>query len=459
MWANSRPSTSGGCGSPARAWPTEPAVSWRSHEDDPAPPRACSCSARSPPCAGDLDHHRRPPRGGVLGRRRDECTTCASRQAGDGGRTGAAGHRPGGRGHRRDGVRSSPGSTNADEFWTTSVAGRERDHRGPPRPLGRRRGTSTPRPPPTGAGRKTPSKWGGFLPDVAVRRRWPTASRPPPLAAIEPVQLLASRWRPGPWRDAGYGPSRPGVRSRPGLGGLRRRARHRPGRRLRLPGPGPQYLGDLPQALDHSLPALTEDSFPGVLTNVIAGRIANRLDLGGVNYTVDAACASSLAAVDVACQGADRRRRATWCCAVGPTSTTGSTTTCCSPRCTPSRPPGVRQLRRRGRRDRARRGRRLRRPQAAGRRQRDGDRIYAVIEAVAGSSDGRSLGLTAPARGPAHAPSSGPTSRPRRSPAEVGLVEAHGTGTVVGDRTELAVLTEVFAEPAADRRLGAPSAR
>jgi malonyl CoA-acyl carrier protein transacylase len=30
------------------------------------------------------------------------------------------------------------------------------------------------------------------------------------------------------------------------------------------------------------------------------------------------------------------------------------------------------------------------------------------------------------------------------SPAEVGLVEAHGTGTVVGDRTELATLTDVF---------------
>src|SRR5690606_38556125 len=46
------------------------------------------------------------------------------------------------------------------------------------------------------------------------------------------------------------------------------------------------------------LPTLSEDSFPGVLANVIAGRIANRLDLGGVNYTVDAACASSLAALD-----------------------------------------------------------------------------------------------------------------------------------------------------------------
>ena len=34
--------------------------------------------------------------------------------------------------------------------------------------------------------------------------------------------------------------------------------------------------------------------------NVIAGRVANRLDLGGTNCTVDAACASSLSAVKMA---------------------------------------------------------------------------------------------------------------------------------------------------------------
>src|SRR5205814_6683170 len=43
-----------------------------------------------------------------------------------------------------------------------------------------------------------------------------------------------------------------------------------------------------------------EDSFPGLLGNVVAGRIANRLDLGGTNCVVDAACASSLSAVHLA---------------------------------------------------------------------------------------------------------------------------------------------------------------
>jgi hypothetical protein len=35
-----------------------------------------------------------------------------------------------------------------------------------------------------------------------------------------------------------------------------------------------------------------ESTFPGLLGNVVAGRIANRLDLGGTNCVTDAACAS-----------------------------------------------------------------------------------------------------------------------------------------------------------------------
>src|SRR5207302_6560877 len=45
------------------------------------------------------------------------------------------------------------------------------------------------------------------------------------------------------------------------------------------------------------LPEWTEDSFPGILLNVAAGRVANRFNFGGANYALDAACASSLAAL------------------------------------------------------------------------------------------------------------------------------------------------------------------
>ena len=42
---------------------------------------------------------------------------------------------------------------------------------------------------------------------------------------------------------------------------------------------------------------ITEDSAPGVLPNIIAGRLANVYDFHGPSFTVDAACASVLAAV------------------------------------------------------------------------------------------------------------------------------------------------------------------
>jgi len=47
---------------------------------------------------------------------------------------------------------------------------------------------------------------------------------------------------------------------------------------------------------DHYQP-WQESSFPGLLGNVVAGRIANRLDLGGSNFVTDAACASSISAL------------------------------------------------------------------------------------------------------------------------------------------------------------------
>ena len=71
--------------------------------------------------------------------------------------------------------------------------------------------------------------------------------------------------------------------------------------------------------------------------------------------------------------------------------------------------------------------------------ERDGDRIYAVLRAVAGSSDGRARAHGAACRRAAagHRPG---IREGRVSPATVGLVEAHGTGTPAGDRTEVQAL-------------------
>src|SRR5471030_365477 len=57
---------------------------------------------------------------------------------------------------------------------------------------------------------------------------------------------------------------------------------------------------DVVQRIADSYVGWQEYSFPGLLGNVVAGRIANRLDLGGTNCVVDAACASSLSALHLA---------------------------------------------------------------------------------------------------------------------------------------------------------------
>ena len=50
-------------------------------------------------------------------------------------------------------------------------------------------------------------------------------------------------------------------------------------------------------------PGITEDTMPGELANIIAGRVANLFNFRGPNFTTDAACASGLAAIYAAVRG------------------------------------------------------------------------------------------------------------------------------------------------------------
>ncbi|MCC7040982.1 MAG: SDR family NAD(P)-dependent oxidoreductase [Burkholderiales bacterium] len=294
-------------------------------------------------------------------------------------------------------------------------------------------------------GEMTPSKWGGFL-DPYPFDPLPYGIPPRSLAAIEPVQLLALEASRRALDDAGYGAegrefdrdtaavifgaeAGTDLASAYGFRALWR-----------------QYVGELPPELAGALPSMTEDSFPGILANVIAGRVANRLDLGGSNYTVDAACASSLAAVDVACKelvsgssdmvvcgGADMHNSIVDYLAfssVHALSPTGQCRTFDAAADGIALGEGVAAIV-------------LKRLADA---ERDGDRIYAVIKGVGGASDGKSLGLTAPRAQGQQRTLERAYRRAGVSPRAVGLVEAHGTGTVVGDRTELETLNRFFGE-------------
>ncbi|HUP18744.1 MAG TPA: SDR family oxidoreductase, partial [Gemmatimonadota bacterium] len=292
-------------------------------------------------------------------------------------------------------------------------------------------------------GRTTPTKWGGFLGEMVFD---PTQYGIPPrsIASIDPIQLLSLAMARRALEDAGYD-KREFDRERTSVvfgaeGGTDLSKAY--GFRAMWP----QLVGDLPEALDRVLPVPTEDTFPGVLTNVISGRIANRLDLGGENYTVNAACASSLAAVSIAAQWLGSRTADM--VLVGGADVHNSIGDFLMFSSVHALSPGGRCRTF----DRTADGIGLgegvgvvvlkRRADA----ERDGDRIYAVIQGVGGSSDGRSLGLTAPRREGQMRALARAYEMAGLAPSEVTMMEAHGTGTVVGDRTELQTMEAIFGE-------------
>ena len=145
---------------------------------------------------------------------------------------------------------------------------------------------------------KMHSRWGGFLDPVPFD---PMRYGIPPTAlpSIDPMQLLALVTVDQALRDAGYH-DRDFPREKTsvilglsgGLGDV--------GLQYAVRSMLQQFISKPPAELLQELPEWTEDSFAGLLLNVAAGRVANRFDLGGVNFSVDAACASSLAAVYLA---------------------------------------------------------------------------------------------------------------------------------------------------------------
>lgn len=293
------------------------------------------------------------------------------------------------------------------------------------------------------------SKWGGFIPAIDFDPL-EFGITPQSLSSIEPVQLLSLYVAKRALEDAGYTnlsdvdlDNTSVFFGTEGATDLAYTYSIRSGLM--------QLFGSLPDEINEALPKLTEDSFPGVLSNVVAGRIANRLNLGGRNYTVDAACASSLAAMDVACQELSSGRSdmvlaggADFHNGINDFLMFSSTYALSKKGCSASFSDeadgivlgeGIGVVV-------------LKRLEDA---KRDGNKIYAVIKAIEGSSDGRSLGLTAPNRKGQINALERTYRRAGILPSQVGFVEAHGTGTVVGDRTELSALTDVFVDTGATR--------
>ncbi|MBF6047944.1 acyltransferase domain-containing protein [Streptomyces sp. NRRL B-1677] len=311
---------------------------------------------------------------------------------------------------------------------------------------------------------------GGFVDEFAVVDAARCGIMPAAVPGTEPDQLLALHVAAAAVADAG-GEQRLPDRNRVGVvlgrgnymgAGLARLTQrvgfaHQLVHTLRelLPDLEPGQLERVRAAFTRRLGADSPDAAAGLVPNLVASRTASRLDLRGPAYTIDAACASSLVAVD----------RAVAELATG--------------RCDVMLAGGVHhchditlwsvfsQLRALSPSQRIRPFHRhadglligegsavvvLKRLADA---QRDGDRVYAVVRGTGVSGDGRASGLLSPDPG-------GQVRAVRqawraagldpRAPHCLGLLEAHGTATPAGDTAELTTLAEVFGPEAGGDR-------
>lgn len=203
-------------------------------------------------------------------------------------------------------------------------------------------------------------------------------------------------------------------------------------------------LAALRERLLARLPRFGPDNAAALVPNLTSARVANRFDCMGMNFTVDAACASALLALELGVRDL------------------------LSDKCDTALVGGafiisdliplavftqLNALSRRGeirpfdqQADGTLMGEGvgilvLKRLEDA---EQDRDRIYAVVKGIGTASDGRALGLLAPRV-------EGQELALRRAyemagldPSTVGLIEAHGTATPAGDAAEIESLRRVF---------------
>jgi acyl transferase domain-containing protein/phosphopantetheinyl transferase (holo-ACP synthase) len=221
-----------------------------------------------------------------------------------------------------------------------------------------------------------------------------------------------------------------------------------------FPGASNGVREEIRKRLVAALPPVTPEVVACAMPSLVAGRAANRLNVMGRNYTVDAACASSLVALDNVVRSL-RERRCDLGIAAGvhicqkPGFWLAFQTIGAMSRSGVCRPfaddadgllmgegIGVVVLKR------------------LADALQDGDRIYAAIRAVGVASDGRGTAVMTPRV-------EGQILALRRAyeeagidPQRVTLVEGHGTATVVGDSAEIDTLHAILGRDGPSVALG-----
>ncbi|MEH1885741.1 beta-ketoacyl synthase N-terminal-like domain-containing protein [Nostoc sp.] len=302
---------------------------------------------------------------------------------------------------------------------------------------------------------KTYCKRGGFLPEVDFNPM--EFGIPPSILEVTDVsQLLSLVVAKEAMEDAGYGEKREFNREMVGviLGVAMAKQLGMPlSARLEYPiwekalkssGLSDEDTKKIVDKIKSAYVKWDENAFPGMLANVVAGRIANRLNFGGMNCVVDAACASSFGALKMAISELVEHRSDMML--TGGVDTDNTIMAYISFSKTPAVSPSENVKPFDAKSDGMMLGEGigmivLKRLEDA---ECDNDKIYAVIKGIGTSSDGRYKSIYAPRK-------EGQVKALERayedagfSPATVGLMEAHGTGTMAGDPTEFGSLKDFF---------------
>ena len=196
------------------------------------------------------------------------------------------------------------------------------------------------------------------------------------------------------------------------------------------------------------------DTAMGLIPNLVASLVANRLNLGGTAYTVDAACASSLIAVDHAVKELLSGRSDMVIAGGVHASQNAPFWSIFTQLGALSRNEQIRPFDQRA--DGVLIGEGcgfvvLKRLDDA---IRDGHRIYAVVKGVGVSSDGAGVSVMSPSvKGQAKAIRQA-WQQAKTDLREIGYLEAHGTATQLGDKTELETLLQVFGNETALPKAG-----
>jgi len=326
-------------------------------------------------------------------------------------------------------------------------------------------------------------KRGGFIDEFASFDAFRWGIMPVAAAAADPDQLLGLEISARALADAGYRPEgRDQGRDFPrhttsiilGHGCYVSRGMNRFATTARESEELVQWLRSLiPTITEEQLAKVREefqghvghhgpDTVIGIVPNLVASRIANRLDLRGPAYTVDAACASSLVAVERACMDLSSGRSDMVLAGGVHLGQDFSFWAVFSQLGALSRSQKIRPFDQRA--DGLLMGEGVavmvlkRRADA----ERDGDRIYAVIRGTGMSSDGRGTSLMTPSVGGQLLALERAWKSAGIDPGtagSVGLIEAHGTGTPAGDQAELTSIGDFFGPANGHPRAGIGSVK